>query len=384
MKKVLITIGNMNVGGIQKSLLELLKALSQCPEYEVSLFCCKKVGAFLERIPESISILPENPYAAAAEQTLAECKEQGKKYYFFRMIMSLWSKLFTKEIPSTVLCKLIGNIGEEYDVSISYSQPIEDHAFCNLTNEIVLNCTRAAQKITFVHCDFGVYGGNTKRNRKLYARFDRIAAVSESVGKRFAEIVPVCSGKLHTVYNFCDCNEIEQLAAQDPLIYTKKTFISVARLSEEKGILRCIPIFNKLKNDGFDFEWHIVGDGPIRHQIETEIDRYGLAEDIILEGEQMNPYRYMKHAAFFLLPSFHEAAPVVFDEALALGLPVLTTKTLSAEEIVGNPGHGYVCEQTEEAIYQMLREALSGTLQYALHEKPNQALSAAQFDAVCG
>jgi len=383
MKKVLITIGNMNVGGIQKSLLELLKALSQCPEYEVSLFCCKKVGAFLERIPESISILPENPYAAAAEQTLAECKEQGKKYYFFRMIMSLWSKLFTKEIPSTVLCKLIGNIGEEYDVSISYSQPIEDHAFCNLTNEIVLNCTRAAQKITFVHCDFGVYGGNTKRNRKLYARFDRIAAVSESVGKRFAEIVPVCSGKLHTVYNFCDCNEIEQLAAQDPLIYTKKTFISVARLSEEKGILRCIPIFNKLKNDGFDFEWHIVGDGSLKKVIEEEIARYCLEQNIFMEGEQINPYRYIKNADYFLLPSFHEAAPMVFDEAFTLGVPVLTTRTLSAAEMIGARRIGLICENNEEAIYKMLHCVMSNNTEFNIFDKPNNEVCMEQFIRLC-
>lgn len=383
MKKILITINNMNVGGIQKSLLELLKELSKHPEYEVSLFCCKKAGAFLDRIPKNIKILSENPYAVATEQDLFECKNQGLKYYIFRMIMSSWSKCFTKAFPSAVLCKLIGKIGEKYDFAISYSQPIEDHAFCNFTNEIVLNCTRADCKITFVHCDFGSYGGNTKRNRRLYKKFDRIAAVSESVGKRFAEIVPEVSEKIQTVYNFCDCSEIQQLAAQDPIVYTKKTFVTVARLSEEKGILRCIPIFDALKKDGYDFEWHIVGGGSLRSAVEAEIARYSLEHNIILQGEQLNPYRYIKNADYFLLPSFHEAAPLVFDEAFTLGVPVLTTKTLSAVELIEKRGCGLVCENNEEAICDMLRRVISSNEKFNVTNKPNNEVCIEQFNSLC-
>lgn len=381
--KILIVTNHMQVGGIQKSLLELLKALSNCPEYDVSLFCCKKAGAFLNQVPKQIMVLPENAYAIATEVALSECKKLGKKYYIFRMISSLWSKCFTKAFPSTVLCKLMGKIGEKYDVAISYSQPIEDHEFCNLTNEIVLNCTCADSKITFVHCDFGSYGGNTKRNRKLYEKFDRIAAVSESVGKRFSEIVPEISEKIRIVYNFCDCSEIEQLASQDPLVYTKKTFVTVARLSEEKGILRCIPIFYKLKKDGYDFEWHIVGGGSLRSAVEEEITRYSLNQNIILEGKQLNPYRYIKNADYFLLPSFHEAAPMVFDEAFTLGVPVLTTKTLSAVEMIEKRGRGLVCENNEEAIYDMLHQVITYDKKFDMIYRPNNEVCMKQFDSLC-
>lgn len=383
MKKVLIAISDMNVGGIQKSLLELLKALSKCQDYEVSLFCCKMEGAFLERIPENIKILPENPYAVAAEQTLSACKKRGIKYYFFRMILSFWSKCFTKALPAAILCRFIGKIGEEYDVAISYSQPIEDHVFCNMTNEIVLNCVNANTKITFVHCDFGVYGGNTKRNRKLYTKFDRIAAVSESVGKRFAEIVPELSEKLHTVYNFCDCNEIEQLAAQNSLEYPEKTFVTVARLSNEKGILRCIPIFAQLKEEGYRFEWHIVGGGTLKRDIEEEIARYSLEQNIVLEGEQLNPYRYIKNADYLLLTSFHEAAPMVFDEAFTLGVPVLTTRTLSAVEMIESRGIGFVCENNERAIYDMLYDIISNNVKINITDKPDNKVCMEQFNYLC-
>ena len=242
---------------------------------------------------------------------------------------------------------------------------------------------QANTKITFVHCDFGAYGGNTKRNRKLYAKFDRIAAVSESVGKRFAEFVPEVSENIQTVYNFCDCDEIEYLARQNPLVYTQKTFVTVARLSEEKGILRCIPIFARIKKDGYDFEWHIVGGGSLKRDIEEEIARYSLEQNIILEGEQLNPYRYVKNADYLLLPSFHEAAPLVFDEAFALGVPVLTTRTLSAVEMIESRGIGVVCENNEQAIYDMLYDIISNNVEIKITDKPDNKVCVGQFNNLC-
>lgn len=383
MKKILIVINHMNVGGIQKSLLELLKALSKKQEYEVSLFCCKRTGGFLEKIPPNIHILPENPYTLATEQDLLQCQKQGKKYYLFRLLSSLWSKFFSKALPSWLLCKKIGKLKGEYDIAISYSQPIEDHQFCNFTNEIVLNCVSAKRKITFVHCDFGSYGGNTKRNRRLYKKFDRIAVVSESVGKRFVEINPSLSSKVQTVYNFCDCDEIKCLAAQKPIEYPKKTIVTVARLSVEKGIIRCIPLFARLKHEGFDFEWHIVGSGSLRSAIEEEIVRYSLEQNIILEGEQLNPYRYIKNADYFLLPSFHEAAPCVFDEAHALGVPILSTNTLSAVEMIERRRIGVVCENKDEAIYDMLYRILSRDEKIHITDKPDCEVCMEQFNCLC-
>lgn len=383
MKKILIVTNHMKVGGIQKSLLELLKSLAKCDEYQVSLFCCKKTGAFIDQIPAKIKILQENPYAITTEQALSDCKKQGTRYYIFRMIASLWSKCFTKSLPAHVLCRRIGVLDGEYDIAISYSQPIADHEFCNLTNEIVLNCVCAKRKITFVHCDFGSYGGNTKRNRKLYKRFDSIAAVSDSVGRRFSEIIPEVSDKVYTVYNFCDCAEIEQLAQQDSVVYMTKTLVTVARLSEEKGILRCIPIFNKLFREGYSFEWHIVGGGPQKNAIEKKIEECDLGQTVILEGEQLNPYRYLKNADYLLVPSFHEAAPMVFDEAFTLGVPVLTTNTLSAKELIEKRQIGLVCENNDEAIYNMIKQALSDDTRFTIDGSPESDICMKQFQLIC-
>lgn len=381
--KILIITNHMKVGGVQKSLLELLKVLAQCPEYEISLFCCKATGEFLKQVPKKVEILRENKYAIVTETTLSDCKKLGKKYYIFRLLSSFWSKCFTKALPAVVLSKLIGKIGEKYDVVISYSQPIEDHAFCNLTNEIALNCTETNFKITFVHCDFENYGGNTKRNRNLYKKFDCITAVSDSVGAALARCVPEVKDKIKTVYNFCDAAEIEALSNQNPLKYSQKAVVTVARLSEEKGIIRCIPIIAKLKEQNIDFEWHIVGGGKLENAIRKTIVDHNLENTVFLEGQQTNPYRYMKNADYLFLPSFHEAAPMVFDEAIVLKLPILTTNTLSAKELVSGRNAGIVCENATDGIYNMLYYALNAKETCFETVNLDMRFNMAQFDAVC-
>jgi len=88
--------------------------------------------------------------------------------------------------------------------------------------------------------------------------------------------------------------------------------------------------------------------------LETKSERY-----IILEGVQSNPYRYIKNADFLFVPSIHEAAPMVFDEAACLKVPIITTDTLSAKELVDERNIGIVCKN-----YQ-----ISDALEYAFANK---------------
>jgi len=383
MRKILFVINNMDIGGIQKSLLELLKCLNR--DYDITVFCVKSTGKLLESIPTNIPILFGNKYALISEQTVRQAKESGIVYGILRAFLSAWSKLFGKGIPAFVLTQLMGQIEGSYDIAISYSQPINDKEFCALTNEIVLNCCNAREKATFVHCDFGSYGGNTKYNKGLYTQFDKIAAVSDSVGQRFKNLNLELSEKVYTVRNCCDIEQIRLLAEQNSVIYENPAIVTVARLSKEKGLIRCIPIWNRLKNEGLKFEWHIIGDGNIKEELLSHIKEHSLEEYIFLHGEQTNPYRFIKNADYLLLPSYHEAAPMVFDEALCLRVPVLTTRTLSADELVGIRNVGKVCDNEDEAIYAMLKEALykndhSGL---SLDLEPNNDAVVKQFDCIC-
>ena len=70
-------------------------------------------------------------------------------------------------------------------------------------------------------------------------------------------------------------------------------------------------------------------------------------------GELYQPYSYLSQADWLLVPSFHEAAPMVFDESIMLGTKVITTDTTSADEMIGS-SHGIVCENSTEGIVRAL------------------------------
>ena len=348
----------MEQGGIQHSLLELLKKIITY-NFDISLLCINRSGEYYSRIPETIKVIELSKYQVVSEIDLNHCKEKGKCFYFLRLCTSILTKLGLKNIASKIYTFLLGKTADEYDIAISYSQPTDDNDFFCLTNEIVMDCCKAKQKGTFVHCDYRLYGGNTRRNRKIYNKMDFICTVSTSVRDNFLKCIPDVSNKTYVVNNCCDVDLIISEAKRDAIIYQKRALVSVCRLSEEKGLLRCIPLMKHLEEKGFEFEWHIVGGGSQYKKLKKTIEDYHLNEVVILEKKQSNPYRFMKNASFIFVPSFHEAAPLVFDEAIILGIPVLTTNTLSAEEIIKNNNYGLICENNDEAILEMLIDAFS-------------------------
>ena len=117
----------------------------------------------------------------------------------------------------------------------------------------------------------------------------------------------------------------------------------------------------------------------MKDALEAQIKQYGMEDVIILEGQQINPYRYIKGADYFLLSSFHEAAPMVFDESATLGVPILSTATLSASEMVEQRGIGAICENDGEGILRMLERALGGHLDFEMNYRPSKQLPLEQF-----
>lgn len=341
MKRVLIAVSQLRVGGVSKALIELLKNIVD--KYDVTLLCFDHHGAFFEDIPSGVAVIEENPFLVLTERAAGDLREYGYKFKVIRQVCSAWSKCFNKVLPSEFICRMVGQIEGTYDVAIAFGHPQQEKLFCNLAGEVVLNCVDARKKVIVIHCDYGMYGGHCKCNDKLLLQFDRIAAVSRSVGEAVAKCVPEATGKICVLRNFHDFASIMKMADDKPVLYTHKhTLVTVARLSEEKGIIQGLEIIEQLRNSGYDVEWHIVGDGPLKKTIIQSIAEKRAENYVFLEGEQKNPYRYLKNADYLFVPSIHEAAPMVFDEAACLKVPIVSTVTLSAAELVKERNIGFV------------------------------------------
>jgi glycosyltransferase involved in cell wall biosynthesis len=141
-----------------------------------------------------------------------------------------------------------------------------------------------------------------------------------------------------------------------------RQLICVGRLAEQKGQLILIEAARLLAERTADFTLVLIGDGPMRGEIEALIDRFGLGSRVTLLGRQNNAEvrRQILASRALVLPSFAEGLPVVLMEALALERPVISTYVAGIPELVEDRVSGWlVTPGSVEGLARAMGEALA-------------------------
>ena len=136
-------------------------------------------------------------------------------------------------------------------------------------------------------------------------------------------------------------------------------FITIGRLSPEKNHRALIDAFSQFVQNGHNAMLYILGDGPLRKEIEAQISQLGLSERVIMTGNIRNPFAIMKCCDCFILPSLHEGQPMVIHEARVIGLPIIMSKFSSAEGSM-LPGGQYLIGTNKEDILDGLNAFIDG------------------------
>jgi glycosyltransferase involved in cell wall biosynthesis len=139
-------------------------------------------------------------------------------------------------------------------------------------------------------------------------------------------------------------------------------FVSVGRLSAQKGQLLLLEAARVLARKGIAFELVLIGDGEMRREIEALIAAYSLGGHVRMTGalgtEDLR--EEMLRSRALVLPSFAEGLPVVIMEAMALRKPVLTTYIAGIPELVVQGKTGWLFPAgSVEALTDALEDCLS-------------------------
>jgi len=105
----------------------------------------------------------------------------------------------------------------------------------------------------------------------------------------------------------------------------KKTIVTVGRLSVEKNQKLLIGAFSKIADKYPEYTVEIYGDGPLKEELQNQIDKLGLQDRITLMGRKERVKDYVKDAGIFVLPSNSEGMPNALLEAMAMGIPSIAT-----------------------------------------------------------
>jgi glycosyltransferase involved in cell wall biosynthesis len=213
--------------------------------------------------------------------------------------------------------------------------------------------------------------------RWLFPDLDLIIGVSEGVVEDTILITGLPREKLIALPNPVITPKVYQKAAE-PINHpwfinpTLPVILGAGRLTQEKDFATLIRAFQLVRKQK-ECRLVIIGEGPMRSELEQLIAELNLAEAVAMPGFTDNPFAYMKKSSLFVLSSAWEGSGNVLIEAMALGIPVVSTdcpygpsETLSRGKFgqlvqVGNPA------LMAEAILNTLRNPLpSITLQNAV------------------
>lgn len=177
--------------------------------------------------------------------------------------------------------------------------------------------------------------------RLAYPRASKVVAVSLGVAADLRAHYGVAGDRLVTIDNPVDLEAIRARAEKPAeLVLEEPYVVAMGRLAHNKNFALLIEAFGRAAVPG---KLVILGEGPERAALMRQAERLGIGDRVLLPGFVANPFPTLKGAQLFVLPSNAEGFPNGLVEAMALGVPVISTNCASGpSEILARQDRGSI------------------------------------------
>ena len=325
-KKVIFSMYNLDIGGIETALINILKNFDY-DRYEVTLFLEKKEGIFINEIPSKVKIINYN---------LCESKN-----IIYRKIKNRLNLIYN-----------IIKYYKKFDCGICYAS--HRRVGAKLIPFI------SKKNILWIH---GNYWNNSNTFNKFLIDFNvnkykNIVFVSNALKNKFLKYNSSEDKNLFCLNNVIDYKNMLLLGKEERIEKNKITFLNVGRhTEEEKNLSMLINVIKKLVEEKYDFELLLIGDGPDNNKYKKLVDDLNLNNNIKFLGKKKNPFPYYKIADALLLTSKQEGNPVVFLESKVFNVPIITTNVSDAKKDIDKK-YGIVTNNNFDSYYKSLKTFL--------------------------
>ncbi len=309
MKELSILIYSMGSGGAERQVSILLKELSK--KYEIQLVLMN--DAIFYEIPKNI------------------CVKYLEK-----------SKPNENGVIKLLKLPLLGwrykNIAKNSDISLSFmTRPNYINIFAKLFGSKIKTIV---SERSYFSIQYGYKNLQSIANRylvKLYNYADVVVTNSKENAKDLSENFSIKS-PIDMIYNAIDISYVLKQKREYVDIEKKHfTFVTIGRIDRGKNHNLLLEAVAKL-----DASLWIIGEGCLMDNLKFKIENLGLKDRVRLLGRQKNPYKFLSKADCFVFASSHEGFPNVLLEALACGLPVISTDCKSGPREILAPSTDYI------------------------------------------
>jgi glycosyltransferase involved in cell wall biosynthesis len=164
---------------------------------------------------------------------------------------------------------------------------------------------------------------------RTYRQADHIIAISHGVATDLSAVTGLPTQRLAILRNPSVAPDLEQqmrapLALPCPADPTRPLLLAAGRLVEAKDFATLLHAFARLRRHQ-EAQLAILGEGPLRGELTALARRLGVAGDLALPGFVAQPAAWMARSALFVVSSRFEGGPNVLIEALACGIPAVST-----------------------------------------------------------
>ena len=291
------------------------------------------------------------------------------------------------EIPYKVFQRerkrLFGDLKFDHAIDYSgYTMPwVSFFAFGGFPDKIIYHHNDMKKEMNRVVNGIKPLEKNLKMIFTVYDFFDKLVSVSESVEAAnkisLGELTKYSKDHTYIVENTLDPDNIKEMAvtgfeyefsgvnyfSEDYKITENNfefygiempkdqdtNFVCIARLSWEKGQKKLIQAFNKVVKKFPNTKLFLVGDGPLKVDIENEVKRLGLEEKIIMTGHVNNPFFLLNHMNCFVLSSNHEGQGLAVLEAMVLEKYCISTDIDGPRSFL-KPEYGELVENSVDGL----------------------------------
>lgn len=345
MKKILILLKHLSLGGAEKMFLRILANIDS------NMYSIHVMLVFNERLQE----LPDLPHLKVT--TIFNEKNDA-------------AKLLIKNQPDKIYAE---NVTDVYDVEIAFLEGYPTRIISASSNPNSL-------KVAFIHTDFRFFHHslnayiNSDIEAACYQKYACIMFVSETACKGFHTTYPFISPQKEHIF-YPPLTEKMVFFSQNQLsnLDEKPYFITLTRLAPEKGVFKLIDACKKIVELGYDVRFKIYGTGPLYNSLLQKIQTEHLEEYIYLMGYNSTPYVELKNSIAYICPSDHESFCIAIEEALFLSVPVIACRCSGTEEILHNGEFGLLVDNSTKGLTDGINQFLSNPNfpQMLLHKSQN-------------
>lgn len=320
--RVLQVANSLEIGGLEKVVLNILNV--QLPDQlcEIGVACLEDEGALDDFVREGIAHI----------------------------------HLHKTHITRSRLIRNLANIVRKEKIDIIHCHNYAPLLFSVLVKILLLG------RVKIVYTEHNqIYSISSKHYRifRYLLKFaDEIVTVSEDLQKYFLK--EKLGKKSTVIWNGIpepqvNKDEVQRLSA----LYRKNEndFLvgTAVVMSEQKGLKFLVEAAGKVVREVPQIKFLLIGDGPLRKELEQQVAENGLSENIIFPGYQKEVHNHLKTLDVFVLSSLWEGFSIALIEALALELPIVATDVGGNGEIVNNMVTGMLVPAKDP---QALKKAL--------------------------